>query len=233
MAEPDPTFVLIHSPLVGPYTWSLTADVLRVRGYPCLVPQLADSDAARLPYWKQHVDSVVHALAAVPPNQPLHLAGHSGAGMLLPAISQALANPVAATFFVDAGIPIDGTSRLDLLHQELPEVAAALQPMLEAGQRLPQWTAADLADDLPDPIQRQAMLDELQPRPLSFFTEPLPVPAEWPNHPCFYIQFTASYDYSAADAQSRGWPVSQIPGGHFHMLVNPTAVANSLLEVVL
>jgi hypothetical protein len=141
-----------------------------------------------------------------------------------------LPNPIAATIFVDAGIPIDGASRLDLLKLELPEAAGSIQQQLEQGHRLPQWTADDLQDEIPNSLQRQQMLQELHPRPLAFFTEPLPVPAEWPDHPCFYIQFTTSYDYSAADARARGWEVKQVSGGHFHMLVNPAAVVNTLLE---
>jgi hypothetical protein len=210
----------------------MLAEALGERGYPCLVPRLVDSDNSPLPYWQQHVDSVMTALASVPTDQGLYLAGHSGAGPLLPVISQALANPIVATLFVDAGIPIDGASRLDLLKLELPEAAGPFQRLLEKGQRLPQWTADDLQDEIPDPIRRQLMLQELHPRPLAFFTEPLPVPAEWTSHHCFYLQFSAAYDYSAATARARGWDVRRMNGGHFHMLVNPVAVANILLEWV-
>jgi hypothetical protein len=208
------------------------AEALHERGFPSQVPRLRDSNDRSLPYWKQHVDSVIADLAAVPPEQSLVLAGHSGAGPLLPIIGHSLPNPIAATIFVDAGIPVDGASRLDLLKLELPEAAGSIQQQLEKGKRLPQWTADDLQDELPDSLQRQRILQELHPRPLSFFTEPLPVPAEWPIHPCFFIQFTTSYNYSAADARVRGWEVRQMSGGHFHMLVNPTAVANTLLEFI-
>ena len=46
----DDYFVLIHSPLVGPLTWSLVAEDLRRRGIDALVPTLHDDDTG-LPYW--------------------------------------------------------------------------------------------------------------------------------------------------------------------------------------
>ncbi|HZC13754.1 MAG TPA: hypothetical protein VE270_07020, partial [Thermoleophilaceae bacterium] len=75
------TFVLVHSPLVGPFTWSLVADDLRTRGVSVALPTLPE--ARRAPYWPLHAEAVA---AQVPDaGDPVVLVGHSGACPLLPA----------------------------------------------------------------------------------------------------------------------------------------------------
>jgi hypothetical protein len=111
-------YVLIHSPLVGPLTWKLVADQMRQKGIDVFVPTLVDSPDLKEPYWKQHAESVSQVLANVPKDTIVTLVAHSGAGPILPAIRQLLANPVRAYVFVDAGIPRDGASHLDLIHSE-------------------------------------------------------------------------------------------------------------------
>src|SRR6266498_423195 len=114
----DNVFVLIHSPLVGPLTWSLVADEMRRRDIDVIVPTPVDSPDSEEPFWKQHAESVSQALANVPKDTFLTLVAHSGAGPLLPVIKEALSNPVNAYIFVDAGLPQAGASRLDLMQSE-------------------------------------------------------------------------------------------------------------------
>src|SRR5262245_29064724 len=113
-------FVLIHSPLVSPSTWSHVAAELRLDQIETVVPALAD-DNPDVPYWRQHVDSVVRALENMPPDRSLVLVGHSGAGALLPSIGEATNQQIAGYIFVDAGIPTDGATRLDAFATEDPE----------------------------------------------------------------------------------------------------------------
>lgn len=124
-------FVLIHSPLVGPLTWKLVANEMRQRGLDVLVPNLEDSPDSKEPFWKQHAESVSRTLARISNATSLILVAHSGAGPLLPAIRTSLINPVRAYVFVDAGIPRDGASRLDLMKSEDPEWAEGFQEELE------------------------------------------------------------------------------------------------------
>ena len=66
-------FVLIHSPLVGPLTWSLVADEMRQRGLDVLVPHLEDFPDLNKPFWKQHAESVSQALSHIPREASLTL----------------------------------------------------------------------------------------------------------------------------------------------------------------
>src|SRR5574341_769770 len=101
----NPVYVLIHSPLVGGLTWALVADQMRQRGQTVVLPTLKEVPGSKEPFWKQHAQSVAQALLHVPQTQKVVLVAHSGAGPLLPAVRQYLANPIHAYVFVDAGIP--------------------------------------------------------------------------------------------------------------------------------
>jgi hypothetical protein len=225
-------YVLIHSPLVGPLTWALTADHMRERGLDVLVPVLSDSPDSKEPLWKQHAESVSQALANIPGDTSVTLVAHSGAGPLLPAIRQWLANPVKVYVFVDAGIPVNGATRLDLMWSEDPDWAAPFQAFLAGGGVFPTWSFDDLQEVIPDEGLRKQMVAEIHPRGMSFFTEPIPVFDGWPDAPCAYIKFSSSYEYSAAQATQAGWPTYELEAGHFHMLVDPQAVMNLIVETV-
>ena len=231
---PAPLWVLVHSPLVGPLTWSLVANELQRRGAEAAVPEFrdADEDPAEAPLWRRHVDALVAALRGVPHDRPLILVGHSGAGPELPALGHGCEHPVAAYLFVDAGLPRNDASRLDLLRSEAPEFAEQLQRELAMGGRFPAWRDEDLREVLPDARLRGTMLAELQPRGLAFWEEPLPVPSAWPDAPCGYLRFTAGYAVPAERARREGWAYREIDAGHFHMLVDPPAVTDTVIGMV-
>lgn len=225
-----PAYVLVHSPLVGPVTWSLVARVLRERGLQAHTPTIR-SDTPTPPYWKQHARDVANGIASVPAETPLILVGHSGAGQLLPGIRELLLNEVLGYVFVDAGLPENGSSRLDSMRRESADFARQFRAELECGTRFPTWTDADLRPVIPDDTLRAEVVNDLRPQPLAFFTEPILVFAGWPDAPCAYIQFTSGYEVFAEDARSAGWPFMRLEGDHFHMLVDPGAVADAILAV--
>jgi hypothetical protein len=133
---------------------------------------------------------------------------------------------------VDAGIPRDGASRLDLMRSEDPEWANDFQKELERGERFPTWSFDDLREVIPDEALRAQMVAELRPRGLEFFSEPIPVFEGWPDAACIYIQCSAAYERPAAQARQAGWTTYTLDAGHFHMLVEPLAVTNTILEAL-
>jgi hypothetical protein len=226
------TFVLVHSPLVGPLTWSLVAGEMRQRGLDVLVPILEDSLDSKELFWKQHAQSAAQALADFAQADFVTLVAHSGAGPLLPAIRQLLGNLVNGYVFVDAGIPRDGATRLDLMKSEDPEWAAQFQEYLKGGGHFPDWSFDDLQEVIPDETLCRQMVSEIRPRGLDFFAEPIPVFDGWPDAPCIYIQFSAPYEHLAAQARQADWPTYKMEAGHFHMLVKPAAVTDLLIDAV-
>ena len=226
---PVDTLVLVHSPLVGPQPWSQVAAELRQRGIETLTPALQQDDDAPEPFWKQHASSVAGALRALPSDRSVILAGHSGAGPILPAIRVEADRPVAGYVFVDAGLPENGQPRLGA-----GDFAQQLRELYARGERFPNWTDEHLRAVVPDPASRRALLAELRPQPWAFWEEPIPVFAGWPDAPCAYLRFAPNpaYDAAAAEARRRGWPCLELAGGHFHMLVDADAVTGALVEVV-
>jgi pimeloyl-ACP methyl ester carboxylesterase len=224
--------VLVHSPLVGPETWAPVSEELERRGITAVVPDLLDN--GRPPYWSRHAAAVADALAKVPPDRAVVLAGHSGAGPILPAIAAELRQPVAGYVFVDAGLPGDGRSRLEMMESESPDLARELREHLAAGGRFPDWTDADLAPLVPDVRQRTAFINDLRPRGLDFFSEPIPVPAQWQGDSrCGYLQLSSAYDRPARDAESQAWQVSRLAGdNHFLMLEDRLAVTMGLQDLM-
>jgi pimeloyl-ACP methyl ester carboxylesterase len=225
-----PSFVLVQSPLGGPSTWEPVAGALRRRGAVATVPALTEPGQGE-PFWHGHARAPAAALAAAP-DGPVVLAGHSGGGPLLPAVRAAAGRAAAAYLFVDSGLPVDGQARLGALAAEDPALAAEFERHLGAGGRYPEWTDEQLASEIPDPAWRRRVLAELRPRARPFWTEPLSVPAGWPDAPCAYLRLSASYLVPARQARERGWPLRELDAGHFHLLTDPDAVAGAMLDLV-
>ena len=224
------SFVLIHSPSVGPRTWQPVAHRLTELGWEAPVPSLLHVTDHGPPFWPRVVDAVRAGLATVDQDQGLVLVAHSNAGRFLPVIAAALPGQVRGCIFVDAALPpAAGAAPV-----APPELLALLQAKASGG-RLPRWTdwwdEDEVAPLFPDQATRRAVTEE-QPRlPLAYYQASVPVPAGWDAQPCAYLLFGPPYDELASEAQARGWIVQQLAGRHLHQLVDPDGVARSLLAI--
>ncbi len=229
-----PSIVLAHSPLTGPAAWGGLPDTLRARGYDVVVVDVRDDEEP--PFATRYLAGAAQQVAAASPAGPLFLAGHSGAGYLLPqlgATQRAARRSVRGYLFVDAGLPRPrSATRLDLLRTEDSAVADELTALLDDGGRFPTWTDAGLRDLVPDDATRAALVASLRPRGREFFTEPLPFPDDWPDAPCGYLQLSPAYDVPARSARSRGWPLVTRDARHFEAAVDPDGVADDLVELI-
>lgn len=226
---------LIHSPFTSAVAWGSMPDVLRSMGVLVAVPEVLDDDEP--PYSSHFVARVAQQLQVDAPGEHVVLIGHGGAGPLLPQIAfarQATGFPVTGYVFVDATMPrtLKTTSRLDLVGVDDPVAAAELGQRLTAGHRYPEWTDSQLAATVSDPIERATLLAGLRPRSLDFFTEPLPVPEDWPDAPCSYLQLSDAYAGPARTAQLRGWTVHEQAAHHFWAMTDPEDCATTLLALL-
>ena len=223
-----PVFVLVHSPLVGPSTWLPVARCLASAGYRSPVPSLVGACDGSPPYWPRISDVVREALDGVPDDSPVVLVAHSNAGLFLPTIRTRLAHRVAGSIFVDAKLPARG-GPTPVASAELLEF---LRPKIVDGV-LPRWTdwwdEEDVAALIPDAATRRTIVDEQPSLPLSYFTQEVPVPGGWDDHPCSYLLFGPPYEEFAAEADERGWRVAHLPGGHLHQVVDPEGTTRLLL----
>ena len=226
----EPAFVLVHSPLVGPTSWLAVAQELERRGRAAVVPSLLGVAEAPEPQWRHVPDAVRTATSHL--DQRIVLVGHSGAGLLLPVIADALDNEVAALIFVDSFLP----PRTGHLLLGPPAFMDQLRALATDGVLPPwsQWFGADAMHELvPDERLRAELESEMPCLPLSYFEASVPLPDDWRNRPCGYLLLSAApYEQSAAEARAYGWPVVQIDDvQHLAIATNPIQVTDGLLEI--
>lgn len=226
------SYVLAHSPLTGPAAWGTLPSLLREQRYDVVVINVQDDEKA--PFADRYVGQSTAQISAAEPAPPTIFVAHSGAGPLLPAITASLPRSYrrGGYIFLDAGLPRPGQpSRLDLLREENGSFAAEFLNSLRSGVRFPAWTVDDLAGIVPNPDDRMALVESLQPRARDFFTEPLPRLDHWPDAPCGYLRTSAAYDFWLGIAEERGWPMVRRDLGHFPALADPRTTLDALLEL--
>ncbi|MEX2659008.1 MAG: hypothetical protein WD232_04880 [Acidimicrobiales bacterium] len=228
-----PAFVLVHSPLVGPATWTGVAEVLRARGDDVVVPSLVAATTTGPPFAAPAVEAVAAAVDAAGVEGPLVVAAHSGAGPLLPAIGEALGARVVCHLLVDAALPMPGRARISELH---PSFRGLLTGLVRPDGTLPpwhEWWGRGAIDGfVPDPDRRAQVVAELSPIPYALFEEPLPVVPGWPAAPCAYLRLSETYAVEEAAASGMGWPVTSVHGSHLELVSAPARVAVAMLDLV-
>jgi pimeloyl-ACP methyl ester carboxylesterase len=226
----QPVFVLVHSPSVGPMTWTPVADRLRAAGFDSVVPSLLDVANARPPFWPRVVDDVTAAMGRLDQEASVLLVAHSNAGLFVPLLVAHAPRAVRGCLFVDAALPVAA----DSTPVAPPELLDFLRSKV-VGDRLPPWTQwwdeEDIAPLFPNQDLRAAVTAE-QPRlPFAYYEQTVPVPAGWDEVPCGYLLFGPPYQEVADDARRRGWLVEELPGEHLHQIVDPGATADRLIEM--
>ncbi len=229
----DPV-VLLHSPLTSATAWGRLPEVLRGSGLRVVVPEVLDDDEP--PYAVRYVGRVAVQLRELLGSTPCVLVAHSGAGPLMPSLGfarHAAGGRVTGYVFLDAALPrvLHAATRLELMRLDDEAFAGQLETALRSGARFPRWSDGDLRDEVPDPGDRALLLAGLRPRSLDYFTEPLPMPEDWPDAPAAYVRLSDAYLRPAETARRRGWPVVTRDPGHFGALTDPEQVAQALAEV--
>jgi alpha/beta hydrolase family protein len=217
--------ILVHSPLLGPYTWETVARLLRADGHAVAVPDLRPALAGP-PLYLPHLCDAVASSAASAGGQPVTLVAHSAAGPLLPAVAEAMGPAVENTIFLDARLPHPGISWLDSL---APGRADSLREMVTDG-RIPPWDtwfpAEALASEIPQPEIRERFRAELRPTPFGLYEEVAASPA-----PAFdrlshtYVRLSPAYDDAAATAERAEWRVVRRDSTHLAPLSAPDEIA--------
>lgn len=217
-------FVLLHSPLVGPLTWRAVAALLEARGCAVDVTAWPRMSHIRSPLYAGLADALAMTLGGL--EAPQILVAHSGAGALIPEVAKRFFAPVAGVIYVDAILPHPGRAWFDTAPEPLRTQLRAGAPLGELPKWDEWWPPGALARLLPDPEQREALIAELEPLPLSYFEEPAPL-TEWKG-PTAYLQLSGAYDDEGEFAVRQGWPVVRLPLHHLAMLTHAEAVADAI-----
>jgi hypothetical protein len=208
------SFVLVHSPHGGAYTWQPVEELLRARGHHVTTPTFR-STAPAGKHWQRNVNAILRMVQRPDPV----IVAHSGAGPLLAHVARW--SEGARCIYVDAGFRKDAG-----VHPKLP--------LVERGAGVvPAWANdSDLATLLPDATIRQRLIESLTPLPRDYFAEAIPY--REPPDGSAYVLLSLSYAEVAADARSRGWPVRDLAANnHYAMLTDPERVAEALSTLIL
>lgn len=132
--------------------------------------------------------------------------------------------PFAARYVARSALQIAAAAPRRPLLLVADGAAGPLLPAVAASQRAAHRTIAGylLVDALlpqsgtPTRAELAAAQQHIDPpiRPPEFFTEPLPMTADWPDAPCGYLRTGDAYAHSARLAALRSWPVCHITDMH-------------------
>jgi hypothetical protein len=222
-----PSLLFVHSPLVGPATWTAASNVLRSNGFRCEVPDLRTVLSEDPPFYPKLAAAAAQCVNEL---SSVVLIGHSAAGALLPSIAEAIHRPVQAVF-VDAMLPYPGLSWFETAPPPLRE---QLLGMADRGVLPPwhEWFPPGAVEELlPDPVLRRQFVAEIPRLPLAYFEERAPVTRRLGRR-WAYVRFSAAYDAAADEAERRGWWVARRDWDHLRMLTAPEDVADLLSQAI-
>lgn len=223
----ESVLVLVHSPLVGPSSWRPLDEVARDRGLVVVRPDLTAVADAPSPRWRRFVDLAVDA---VEERSDLIVVGHSGAGAVLPAIGERVADRLRCLIFVDAVVPPARGA-----HTTPKRLRELLDAKTVEG-RLPKWldwwshdVVAELVPDADDRVELYADMPQL---PRSFYDEDVSVPVGWSSGSSGYLRLSSAYDEDFERAGIHGWPRASIHGTHLSIFTNPSNVLDDIESLV-
>ena len=243
------TLVFIHPAWFGGWCWRDVARPLRLAGHEVWTPTLTGfGERAHLATpavtLGTHVDDVIGLLEF----EDLHdvtLVGSSSAGTVITAVADRCPERVARLVYLDAFVPSDGQSTLDLLP---PDRAAGLERLVQSeggGWQLPRFGPPPWEMILremwhvTDEEKVQWVLPRLRPAPFAHFTEPVRLmnAAAADRISRVYIRCVntgpAPFDHPAALAQtSPGWEYRAMQTYHIPFITNPDEVARAMLDIV-
>jgi len=230
------TFVLVHGAWHGGWCWCRVADRLRASGHIVFTPTLTGlGERAHLLHpdinLSLHVADVLGLIKCERLNN-IVLVGHSYGGFVISGVAEAVANKISSIVFLDAFIPDNGESLLDVVQ---PAVQDVIQDVLDRGDTtVPVRDAAAFKVNEKD----RAWVDSLAtPQPIGTMTEKIKLTgvrervatktyiraAGYPN-----VSFDKAYARTKAD---RSWRTYEVPCGHDVMIDEPDRLAEILLEV--
>jgi len=237
------TFVLVHGAWQSAGTWDRLAPLLEKQGHTVITPVLSGlgTDQSRLSpriTLQQHVEDVSRELSRLAGQ--VILVGHSYAGMIISGVVET--DPACERLvFLDAFIPEDGQSVLDLLPPEIGSHFRNVAREHGDGWRLPCGEGQLDLWGLKPGEARDFVRARLCDFSLRCFEEPLRLPGNRRSSiPAAFVGCVAEgyparpfFAPFAAKARASGWKVAELKTGHDCHVERPGEVADILLAAAL
>jgi pimeloyl-ACP methyl ester carboxylesterase len=238
------TFVLVHGAWQSTGTWDLLTPMLEKQGHRVITPVLSGlgTDQSRLSpdiTLRQHVEDVSRELSKF--SDQVVLVGHSYAGMIISGVVEANPTRVRRLVFLDAFIPEDGQTVLDLLPPQIGDHFRAVAREHGDGWRLPGGEGQLDLWGLKPGEARDFVRARLCDFSLRCFEEPLRLPANRKARVPSTLVSCVAEDYPArpffapfaAQARASGWEVAEAKTGHDCHVERPEEIAKILLSAAL
>jgi pimeloyl-ACP methyl ester carboxylesterase len=241
------TFVLVHPAWHGGWFWKKIVPLLRDKGHVVFTPTLTGlgerSHLAREDIGLEtHVEDVVNVFT-YEALRDVVLVGHSSSGAVITGAADRVPELVAAVVYLDAFVPENGQSVLDLV---TPERRQGFEAFVQAEGK--GWFVPRFAPPPWETIVREMwgvtddedvrwMLERLRPTPFGHFRDPVrrtnPAAEKLPRTYVRCPQFpNPRFDAHAAMAQrTPHWTYRELAASHHAAVTVPDQVAELLLEL--
>ncbi len=242
------TFVIVHGGWGGGWEWTEVARALRRAGHEVLTPTLTGmGERAHLARDQPvglatHIEDVV-AVLRLEDLEDVVLCGHSYGGMPVTGAADRCADRISLVVYIDALVPRDGQSALDLLPASFGDLVRAAVAEHGERSRLPIPSSLLPPENLIAHEEWTRYVGRLQDHPVATFIEPVHLTSEVDRLPRAFLRCTSD-DLGAglggdpiaplaARAQAEGWLYRELAAPHDPQLIDPAGTANLLHELVL
>lgn len=232
------TFVVVHGGFGGAWEWSPVARRLRTYGHEVFTPTLTGmGERAHLAAPDVGLDTHVEDVVAVLEMENLSgvvLCAHSYGGMPVTGAADRVLERVGLLVYLDALVPRDGQSAVDLLPEWFGSVA---RETADGRGRVPMPAALEPPRGWIDEDERIRYLRRLRPQPLASFTEPIRLSAEVDRLPTAFVRCTRAVPPGdpiaamATRARAEGWAYRELAAPHDPQLLDPDGTASVLDEL--
>ncbi len=233
-------FVLIHGAWHGGWCWQRVAPHLRAAGHEVCAPTLTGL-GERVHLAHKGIDLSLHAsdVVAVLETEDLTdvvLVGHSYAGMVITAVAERVAERLHNLIYLDAIVPRDGESMVDMLDQETRDRRDEQVRTTGDGWKLAPSSAEHLG--ISNPADAAWVSARLVPQPYGTYRESIRL-----NNPAakmlprgYIYCATGPYaprfaTFAARVKDDPAWHYAELPTGHDAMITMPAELAEVLMRL--
>jgi pimeloyl-ACP methyl ester carboxylesterase len=232
------TFVIVHGGWGGAWEWTPVARRLRACGHETFTPTLTGmGERAHLAApdvgLETHIEDVV-ATVELEDLSDVVLCAHSYGGVPVTGAADRIPERIRLLVYIDALVPRDGQSALDLLPRWF---RAQARTTVDERGRVPMPAVLEPPQGWIDEAARIRYIQRLRPQPLRSFTEPLRLDGGVDRLPTAFVRCTRAAppgDPIAAIAQqarARGWAYRELAAPHDPQLLDPAGTAQVLHDL--
>jgi len=229
-------YVLVHGSWLGGWVWRKVTPRLRAAGHDVYAPSLTGlGDRAHLA--RPEVDLALHIddianLIAYENLRGIVLVGHSYAGMVITAVADRMPDRIAHLVYLDAVVPEDGKSVLDVIPKAM---AAQVRAGVAAndGWRLPPAPPAALG--IADADDARWLDAHARGMPIRTHEQPIKLAGKYAAVPKRTFIYCSNPAIGGLEAMAKTaandptWRYHEIATGHDPMITTPEELAQILL----